>query len=182
MKDSDGKPLAGREVTVVLPDGSTVPGTTDENGKIIGKDSQPISFVAQDSGDVKVFDGTSTEGGPLATARVSVKDNSDNNGGSDDNNGGNTGNTGDNGSHDGGNAGNNGDNSGKNNGGKSNSGKNTGSSSTSGNQGVAQSAQQVRQSAQVLASTGAAVTAIVALALAFISAGVFALAARRRQH
>lgn len=76
VKDSGGKPIAGREVTVVLPDGkSKVPGTTDKNGKIIGKDGKQITFIAQESGDVKVFDGPSADGELLATAYVSVNGN-----------------------------------------------------------------------------------------------------------
>ena len=157
VKDSDGKPLAGREVTVVLPDGSTVPGTTDENGKVIGKDGQPVSFVAQGGGDVKVL----VDGDPLASAKLTVKD------GSADNNGNN------NGSNNGGK-----DNSGNNNGASDNAGKNNGKNN--GNKGGA-AAQNAQKSAQVLASTGAAVTAIVAVALAFVSFGMLALAARRRK-
>ena len=157
VKDSDGKPLAGREVTIVLPDGTEVPGTTDKDGKLVGKDGQPITFVARDSGDMKVL----VDGDPLASAKLTVKD------GSADNNGNN------NGSNNGGK-----DNSGNNNGASDNAGKNNGKNN--GNKGGA-AAQNAQKSAQVLASTGAAVTAIVAVALAFVSFGMLALAARRRK-
>ena len=158
VKDSDGKPLAGREVTIVLPDGTEVPGTTDKDGKLVGKDGQPITFVARDSGDMKVL----VDGDPLASAKLTVKD------GSADNNGNN------NGSNNGGK-----DNSGNNNGASDNAGKNNGKNN--GNKGGA-AAQNAQKSAQVLASTGAAVTAIVAVALAFVSFGMLALAARRRKN
>lgn len=157
VKDSDGKPLAGREVTIVLPDGTEVPGTTGKDGKLVGKDGQPITFVAQGSGDVKVL----VDGDPLASAKLAVKD------GSADNNGNN------NGSDNGGK-----DNSGNNNGASDNAGKNNGKNN--GNKGGA-AAQNAQKSAQVLASTGAAVTAIVAVALAFVSFGMLALGARRRK-
>ncbi|NYI25066.1 hypothetical protein [Aeriscardovia aeriphila] len=55
-----------------------------------------------------------------------------------------------------------------------------GSADNNGNKGGA-AAQNAQKSAQVLASTGAAVTAIVAVALAFVSFGMLALAARRRK-
>ena len=154
VKDSDGKPLAGREVTIVLPDGTEVSGTTDKDGKLVGKDGQPITFVAQDSGDMKVL----VDGDPLASAKLTVKD------GSADNNGNNNGGK---------------DNSGNNNGASDNAGKNNGKNN--GNKGGA-AAQNAQKSAQVLASTGAAVTAIVAVALAFVSFGMLALAARRRKN
>ena len=161
VKDSDGNPIAGQEVTIVLPDVTEVSGTTDKDGKLVGKDGQPITFVAQGSGDVKVL----VDGDPLASAKFTVKD------GSADNNGNNNGNN--NGSNNGGK-----DNSGNNNGASDNAGKNNGNNN--GNKGGA-AAQNAQKSAQVLASTGAAVTVIVALALAFVSFGMLALAARRRK-
>ena len=153
VKDSDGNPIAGQEVTIVLLDGTEVPGTTDKDGKLVGKDGKPITFVAQDSGDMKVL----VDGDPLASAKLTVKD------GSADNNGNNNGDK---------------DNSGNNNGASDNAGKNNGKNN--GNKGGA-AAQNAQKSAQVLASTGAAVTAIVAVALAFVSFGMLALAARRRK-
>ncbi|NYI25067.1 invasin domain 3-containing protein [Aeriscardovia aeriphila] len=73
--DENGKPIAGRELTVVLPDGTTVPAVTDKDGKIVGKDGQPITFTVGDKdGEVKIFDGSDTvePDKPVVTAPVHV--------------------------------------------------------------------------------------------------------------
>lgn len=145
------------KTTVPVSDGTSADGKTSFTVTLNDEDGQPISFVAQGSGDVKVL----VDGDPLASAKLTVKD------GSADTTGNN------NGSNNGGK-----DNSGNNNGASDNAGKNNGKNN--GNKGGA-AAQNAQKSAQVLASTGAAVTAIVAVALAFVSFGMLALAARRRK-
>ena len=73
LKDKDGNPIAGRDVTVVLPDGTTVTGKTDKDGKVVDENGNPITYTAgEDDGTVKVYDGTDTTGDPAAEQEVKV--------------------------------------------------------------------------------------------------------------
>lgn len=77
VKDASGEPIAGREVTVVVPqaDGTTknIPAKTDADGRVVDRTTgEPITFPAAD-GDVKVFDGDATDGTPIASTTVTTK-------------------------------------------------------------------------------------------------------------
>ncbi|GGI14419.1 hypothetical protein GCM10007377_10840 [Galliscardovia ingluviei] len=81
IKDGNGTPIAGHDVTVVLPDGTEIPATTDENGKIVAKEDgngykagEPITYPAGKDGDIKIYDGNDTTGDPIISQHVDVKD------------------------------------------------------------------------------------------------------------
>lgn len=72
LKDANENPIPGHNVTVVLPDGTTIPAKTDSSGNIVRRDdpAQPITFgTADKQGEtltVKLYDGDDTS--PSATA------------------------------------------------------------------------------------------------------------------